>query len=236
METKENNNTASTHQEKARKLKKLRRWQIVVSLLGIVILIWGIIQVVCLFLNYKRTETSNDAQIEQYISPVNLRASGYIKKICFTEHQEVHKGDTLLILDDREYKIRVMEAEAALKDAQAGATVIGATLQTTQTTASVYDASCLLYTSDAADDWCHTTNHANYSLCLRRLHSRDRNPPYQAGERPPTIPESGEEKRCHPHSIGTDRNRICSYPQEVGSRETTTESCLVGCERSVTSP
>ena len=34
METKENNNTASTHQEKARKLKKLRRWQIVVSLLG----------------------------------------------------------------------------------------------------------------------------------------------------------------------------------------------------------
>ncbi len=141
METKENNNTASTHQEKARKLKKLRRWQIVVSLLGIAILIWGIIQVVCLFLNYKRTETSNDAQIEQYISPVNLRASGYIKKICFTEHQEVHKGDTLLILDDREYKIRVMEAEAALKDAQAGATVIGATLQTTQTTASVYDAS-----------------------------------------------------------------------------------------------
>ena len=32
-----------------------------------------------------------------------------------------------------QYKIRVMEAEAALKDAQAGATVIGATLQTTQT-------------------------------------------------------------------------------------------------------
>ena len=44
-------------------------------------------------------------------------------------------------MDDREYKIRVMEAEAALKDALAGATVIGATLQTTQTTASVYDAS-----------------------------------------------------------------------------------------------
>ena len=208
METKENNNTASTHQEKARKLKKLRRWQIVVSLLGIAILIWGIIQVVCLFLNYKRTETSNDAQIEQYISPVNLRASGYIKKICFTEHQEVHKGDTLLILDDREYKIRVMEAEAALKDAQAGATVIGATLQTTQTTASVYDASI-----------------AEIEIRLTKL-EKDRQR-YQ---------NSGEEKRCHPHSIGTDRNRICSYPQEVGSCETTTESCLVGCERSVTSP
>ena len=130
-----------TRFEKAKKLRKLRRWQIVVSLMGAAIVVWGIIEVACLFLSYNRTETSNDAQIEQYISPINLRASGYIKKIYFTEHQEIHKGDTLLVLDDREYKIRVMEAEAALKDAQAGATVIGATLQTTQTTASVYDAS-----------------------------------------------------------------------------------------------
>ena len=141
METTENNKATNTHQEKAQKLKKLRRWQIVVSLLGIAIIVWGVIQVICLFLDYKQTEASNDAQVEQYISPINLRASGYIKKIYFTEHQEVHKGDTLLVLDDREYKIRVMEAEAALKDAQAGVTVIGATLQTTQTTASVYDAS-----------------------------------------------------------------------------------------------
>ena len=121
----------STHHEQAKKLRKLRTRQRVVSLIGIAILVWGIIQVTFLFLDYKNTESSNDAQIEQYISPVNLRASGYIKKIYFTEHQEVHKGDTLLVLDDREYKIRVMETEAALKDALAGATVIGATLQTT---------------------------------------------------------------------------------------------------------
>lgn len=131
----------NTHPEKAKRLKKLRRWQIVVSILGVTIIAWGLFQVICLFLNYKRTETSNDAQVEQYISPVNLRASGYIKKIYFTEHQKVQKGDTLLVLDDSEYKIRVMEAEAALKDAEAGATVVGATLQTTQNTASVYDAS-----------------------------------------------------------------------------------------------
>lgn len=141
METIKKNNASGNHQEKAKKLRKLRRWQIAVSMLGVAIILWGVVQVAFLFLDYKRTETSNDAQVEQYISPINLRASGYIKKIYFTEHQEVHKGDTLLVLDDREYKIRVMEAEAALKDAQAGATVIGATLQTTQTTASVYDAS-----------------------------------------------------------------------------------------------
>ena len=137
----ENNIPSATHQEKAKKMKKLRRWQIAVSLFGVAIIVWGVIEVICLFLNYSQTETSNDAQIEQYVSPINLRASGYIDKIYFTEHQEVRKGDTLLVLDDREYKIRVMEAEAALKDAQAGATVINATLNTTQTTATVYDAS-----------------------------------------------------------------------------------------------
>ena len=141
METMENNLPSATHQEKAKKMKKLRRWQIAISLFGVAIIVWGVIEVICLFLNYSQTETSNDAQIEQYVSPINLRASGYIDKIYFTEHQEVHKGDTLMVLDDREYKIRVMEAEAALKDAQAGATVINATLNTTQTTASVYDAS-----------------------------------------------------------------------------------------------
>lgn len=138
METQYTNHTL---QEKALKLKKQRRRQILASLLGIAILAWGIVEVACLFLDYKHTETSNDAQIEQYNSPVNLRASGYIKKINFTEHQDVRKGDTLLVLDDREYRIRVMEAEAALKDALAGATVIDATLQTTQNSASVYEAS-----------------------------------------------------------------------------------------------
>ena len=138
METQYTNHTL---QEKALKLKKQRRRQILASLLGIAIRAWGIVEVACLFLDYKHTETSNDAQIEQYNSPVNLRASGYIKKIYFTEHQDVRKGDTLLVLDDREYRIRVMEAEAALKDALAGATVIDATLQTTQNSASVYEAS-----------------------------------------------------------------------------------------------
>lgn len=133
--------TNNTLQEKALKLKKQRRNRIIASLLGIVILIGGLIEVAFLFLDYKHTETSNDAQVEQYISPVNLRASGYIKKIYFTEHQSVKKGDTLLVLDDREYRIRVMEAEAALKDAMAGATVVDATLQTTQNSASVYEAS-----------------------------------------------------------------------------------------------
>ena len=135
------NSTQSNHELTAKQLKRQRIRQIAVSLIGVAILVWGIVKIACMFMDYKSNEKSDDAQIEQYISPVNMRASGYIKKIYFKEHQDVKKGDTLLVLDDREYRIRVMEAVAALKDAMAGANVVDASLQTTQTSATVYEAS-----------------------------------------------------------------------------------------------
>ena len=62
METMGNNTVSSTHQEKAKKMRKLRRWQIIVSLFGVAVIVWGVIEIVFLFLGYKQTETSNDAQ------------------------------------------------------------------------------------------------------------------------------------------------------------------------------
>lgn len=83
MEAIEKNNTSNTHQEKAKKLRKLRRWQIVVSLMGAAIVVWGIIEVACLFLSYNRTETSNDAQIEQYISPINCARQAISRRFIY---------------------------------------------------------------------------------------------------------------------------------------------------------
>ena len=80
--------------------------------------------------NYEET---NDAQVEAYINPISARVGGYIQKIHFEEHQFVNAGDTLVIIDNREYFTKVMEAEAALEDAKAKLYVLNAEVSTAKT-------------------------------------------------------------------------------------------------------
>ncbi len=63
-------------------------------------------------------EDTDDAQVSADISPVIPRVAGYVKEVRVSDNQMVKKGDTLLILDDRDYQIKVEEAEAALGIAQ----------------------------------------------------------------------------------------------------------------------
>jgi len=63
-------------------------------------------------------ETTDDAQIESNISPVIPKVSGYIQKVYVQDNQEVKKGDTLLVIDNSDYKIKVEEAEANLSAAK----------------------------------------------------------------------------------------------------------------------
>jgi membrane fusion protein, multidrug efflux system len=63
-------------------------------------------------------EETDDAQISADIVPVIPRVSGYVKEVRINDNQEVKKGDTLIILDDRDYRIKLQEAQAALATAQ----------------------------------------------------------------------------------------------------------------------
>lgn len=40
---------------------------------------------------------------------------GFIKEIRFDEYRPVHRGDTLVIIEDSEYRLQLAEAEAALQ-------------------------------------------------------------------------------------------------------------------------
>ena len=107
---------------------------------AICLLLAGLTLVASMFCD-SRYEQTDDAQVEQYISPVNVRVAGYIREIRFTEHQHVRRGDTLLIIDNREYIIALSQAEASLMDAHSGRKVMSNTLNTASNSATVYDSS-----------------------------------------------------------------------------------------------
>ncbi|VTR41128.1 HlyD family secretion protein [Sphingobacterium thalpophilum] len=78
-------------------------------------------------------EETNDAQIESFINPVSARAGGFIKQVLFDEHQKIKQGDTLVILDDREYLQKVKEAEAMLEDTKAQQEILAASIHSAET-------------------------------------------------------------------------------------------------------
>lgn len=108
--------------------------------MAISLMLAGIIIIVMKYCD-NNYEWTDDAQVEQYVSPVNVKVAGYIREIRFKEHQRVHKGDTLLILDNREYIIALQQVEASLMDARGGRMLINNTLNTAYNSATVYDAS-----------------------------------------------------------------------------------------------
>lgn len=63
-------------------------------------------------------EDTDDAQVSGDISPVIPRVAGYITDVKVSDNQRVKKGDTLMILDNRDYVIKVEQAQAALQIAE----------------------------------------------------------------------------------------------------------------------
>jgi membrane fusion protein (multidrug efflux system) len=61
---------------------------------------------------------TDDAQVAANISPIIPRVSGYVTEVRVSDNQMVTKGDTLLILDNRDQLIKLEQAEAALATAQ----------------------------------------------------------------------------------------------------------------------
>lgn len=64
-------------------------------------------------------EFTDNAQVEQDFVNVNSRIQGFIKKVYVGEYQHVNKGDTLLCIDDTEFRLHIAQAEAALANAKA---------------------------------------------------------------------------------------------------------------------
>ncbi|MBQ9147614.1 MAG: HlyD family secretion protein [Rikenellaceae bacterium] len=106
------------------------------------ILLLGAISWVCeKFIHLGTVEFTENAQVKQLIVPVNSRVQGYIKEVRFDEYVEVQKGDTLVIIEDVEYRYRVAQAEANLANAQTGKDAMHNVISTTNANLTVTDAS-----------------------------------------------------------------------------------------------
>jgi membrane fusion protein (multidrug efflux system) len=80
--------------------------------------------------------TTDNAQLDATITSVRSAVSGFVVQVRFEDNQHVKKGDTLVIIDNKDYLAKVMQAQSMLKSAEAQTGVSRVTAQAAQQNAS----------------------------------------------------------------------------------------------------
>ena len=125
--------------------KKLKR---IYNVVIITIMLAGVAYALSRFTHWGSVEWTDNAQVWRHITPLNSRVGGFIKEIRFEDNQRVHKGDTLVIIDDSEYVLHLSQAEAAVAGSEAGNAAIAASINTTQGNVSVANAGSTVAAAD----------------------------------------------------------------------------------------
>lgn len=118
-----------------RKTKKL-----IYNSFACILLLFSLYWVCEKFVHLGKVEFTENAQIKQHIVPVNSRVQGFVKEVRFDEYTPVSKGDTLLLIEDVEYRYLVAQAEANLANAKTGKDAMHKVISTTNTNLSVTEA------------------------------------------------------------------------------------------------
>lgn len=116
-----------------KKKQVVRAYNVVV----IAILLIGVIYVCTRFIHFGDVVYTDNAMVHRNLTPVNTRVQGFIKEIRFKEFQYVHKGDTLVILEDAEYRLALAQAEAGLKGSRQGSGAVSASINTVKSNVNV---------------------------------------------------------------------------------------------------
>ena len=104
----------------------------------VVLLMLGCLTYVCSrFIHLGDYVYTDNAMAHRNLTPVNTRVQGFIKEIRFKEFQYVHKGDTLVVLEDAQFRLALAQAEANAKGVHSGAGAVSASINTTQSNVQV---------------------------------------------------------------------------------------------------
>ncbi len=125
---------------RSKKKKSTRSAVMVANALAFVFVAFAFFWLVRHYFHLGDSDYTEDAQVEEFINPVNTRVGGYIKEIRFVEHQPVKAGDTLLTIDDRELRAQLAQAEAAYQNALAARNVTSSSVNTVSNNVNVMDA------------------------------------------------------------------------------------------------
>jgi membrane fusion protein (multidrug efflux system) len=120
---------------------KHRTKKILSYIITLAVIIAAGIWVASKFIHLGNVEFTDNAQVQRQIVPVNSRVQGYIKEIRFKEYEPVKKGDTLVIIDDTDMRLRVAQANADYQNALAGRTVADRSVGVASANVAVSEAS-----------------------------------------------------------------------------------------------
>ncbi|MCX2472929.1 HlyD family secretion protein [Pedobacter sp. MC2016-05] len=115
--------------------EKKKKNLVVPIILGVLLVI-GIIFGIKEWTYFSKHVDTDDAQIDGDISPVVARVGGYVKDINFEENTHVTEGQILVKLDDADYKVKLEQAQAGQKGANAGVGVAQSQIIATQANTS----------------------------------------------------------------------------------------------------
>ncbi|MDR6513972.1 HlyD family secretion protein [Chryseobacterium camelliae] len=124
---------------KKKETKKNKIRAIISNIVVFLIIGFGLFWLVREYFHVGDKTYTEAAQVEEFINPINTRVSAYIKDIKFIEHQQVKKGDTLVILDDREILTQLGQAEAAYQNALAQRTATSSSVNTVSNNVNVME-------------------------------------------------------------------------------------------------
>ena len=106
----------------------------------IVCMACGAIYAASQFMHFGGGEVTDNARVRQNIVPQNCRVQGFIREVRFDEFQEVGKGDTLVVIEDAEFRLRLAQAEADLFRAESAFKGTASSINTTKSSITVTEA------------------------------------------------------------------------------------------------
>ena len=120
----------SPQKQKYKEMNKRRQLKRVYNVVVVALLVAAVAYAFSRFVHWGNVEYTDDAQVQRHITPINTRVQGFIKEIRFEEYQRVRRGDTLVVIDDAEYRLQLARAEAGLRGTKTGSKVISAGIGT----------------------------------------------------------------------------------------------------------